>query len=156
MKTLFFITALSFAFGCTKTVQTSFDKETAKAEMKTLMTTYLSDLERKDVNAVINHFYNNPDFHVYSDGLDFTYDEMKDVVKTQWYKGVKTVTVKCDSMKFHVFSPNQAHCFIKGIETFTDSTDRQSKVAIEVSFYGIKDSGQWKIAYAHAYHKEIN
>jgi len=108
-----------------------------------------------DKEGVISHFYDNPDFRVYSDGQEFDINEMKNLVRNEWYKGVKSVVFKNDSMKIHVFGPDVAQCFLKATEDITDSTDNKTYVNVEVSFLGLNDKGKWKLAYAHAYHKTV-
>jgi uncharacterized protein (TIGR02246 family) len=132
-----------------------FDKEVVRQEMKNLVMSYGQAVENMDIEKTINHFSDDSEFYAYSDGRHYTYDEIKESVKNEFYKGLKKVELKWDTINVRALDAKEAVCFAILNQTLLDSAENEIKVRVEATFIGVKKHDTWKIAYVHSRHKLI-
>ncbi|MGC4023452.1 MAG: nuclear transport factor 2 family protein [Cyclobacteriaceae bacterium] len=146
-----FLLGLVLLAGCQ--TDKGFDKEATRESMRNLVLSYIAAVESMNVDAVNDKFYDDPEFHIYSDGADLNLAQMKDEVRKNYFRGMKKIETKYDTMNIHVFTPDEAHCFMKLTEVLTDSTGQVNLIDVDVTFSGVRTSKGWKLDYAHAFHK---
>ncbi len=130
-----------------------FDKEVVQQEMKNLIISYGEAVEMMDVERTIAHFSDDSEFYVYSDGRHFTYDQIKESVRNEFFKGLKKVELKWDTMNIRTMGPKGAVCFAILNQTLLDSAENVVNVRVEATFAGVKKDNTWKIAYVHSRHE---
>ena len=131
----------------------SFDKEVVRQEMKNLVMSYGQAVEKMDIEKTIIHFNDDTEFYVYSDGRHFTYDEIKESVKNEFFTGLKKIELNWDTMNVRAIDEKEAVCFAILNQTLLDSADNTIKVRVEATFVGVKKDDTWKIAYVHSRHE---
>lgn len=154
MKMLAIISTLAFLIGQNINAQ-KFDKEKTRLEMKALIDSYGRAVEQMDVTKTIEHFSNDPEFLVIADGKSYDIEQMKTMVRENFYTGLKKVELQWDAIDIKVLSETQAVAYARITQTLTDTNSKVIKVAAEASFIGSKKSGKWKIVYSHAIHQAL-
>ena len=133
----------------------SFDKEVVRQEMKNLVLSYGQAVEKMDIEKTIGHFNDDSEFYVYSDGRHFTYEEIKESVKKEFFKGLKKIELNWDTINVRTVDTKEAICFTILNQTLLDSAENIIKVRVEATFVGVKQDAEWKIAYIHSRHELI-
>lgn len=133
----------------------SFDKEVVRQEMTNLILSYGQAVEKMDIEKTISHFNNDSEFYVYSDGRHFTYDEIKESVKNEFFKGLKKIELNWDTINVRTVDAKEAVCFAILNQSLLDSAGTTLKVRVEATFVGVKKDDSWKITYVHSRHELI-
>ena len=147
--------------GCKESTTTSsFDREKAREEFKDMLIDYGIAIERGIADTTINFFAESPDFFLYSDGKKYTLDVLKKEIREEWHndKSTRRLEIKWNEMDVTVLSETSAVCFAKVDEFETDTDESRShplKIAVDVTFAGVKTNNRWKIVYGHAVHKVV-
>lgn len=156
IKILAGIFLLSF-ISCTKSQSADevSDKDKIRQEMKDLIVSYGQAVENMDVEGTISHFSNDTEFYIHSEGTHYTYDKIKAAVQTEFFKGLKSIEIKWDTMHVQVLDEKKASCFAILNQTLLDSAENTFKVRVEATFIGVKKENTWKIVYVHSKHEPI-
>lgn len=133
----------------------TFDEESVRQEMKNLVLSYGQAVEEMNIKQTIDHFNSDPEFYVYSDGRHFTYEGITQSVKNEFFKGLKKIEIRWDTINVRTLDSKNAVCFTILTQTLLDSAENSFNVRVKATFVGVKKDDAWKIAYIHSQHALI-
>lgn len=142
--------------SCTKEPKhQAYDKEVVREEMRNLVLSYGQAVELMDIEKTISHFNNDSEFYAFSDGRHYTYKEITESVRNEFFNGLKKIKLKWDTLNIKTIGENEAICFALLNQTLLDIEENIIKIQVEATFVGVKKENGWKIAYIHSRHKAI-
>lgn len=153
MKTnLFFMLALILLFGCIKqepTKMTLKEQETAKKEIKEVVSLIIKGLEKLDAEAAFQPYSKNNDFilfTVYGTMADYQTAKNEHAV---WFSTLSSIKVTTLKEEFRFLPDNSVIYPWLGKFEMTLKTGEQVKVDFGVTMIFRKINNQWIVIYQH-------
>lgn len=146
-RAAYILPAILIIISCSTDKGQTVDK--VREEVNAFVRSYASAVEELDAEKVIGHLCDDPEFFVFGGGEGGDLDKFKEVIRRDFFKGVKSIDVNYDKIEVRVINAETAVVLTLLEQTIIDSLANEVKLNLEDTWVCVKRNGKWKLIFSH-------